>query len=198
MARSYTPPNAVVAAACGALLLALMAGCTGAPRSGSGSGPGSSYVPYEGDPGDWQGGEAVASVPCGQGLVDIWSFWVDAGQAVVVTVDTIDADWAFDPTLILMIDDPGQSGFEPDIFAEGDDEMECSFAPPSGACPRVEVTTAGSGVVYTVIGEKGVCVGPGGLYRMIAEVDGSPAPLTIEEDDNSLFGEDEGEEEDHP
>jgi len=186
MARVCTPRNAVLTAVCAGLLGALPTGCE--DGRGSSPGPGSAYVSYEGDPGDWQAGEAVASIPCGEGLVDIWSFWVDAGQAVVVTVDTFDPDWAFDPTLSLMIDDPGQSGFEPDILGEGDDEMECSFAPPSGACPRVEVTSAGSGVVYTVIGEKGVCVGPGGGYRMLAEVNGSPAPLTIEEDDDSLLG----------
>ena len=188
----------LITAASSVLVLAAATGCTGTSGAGPGSGPGSAYTAFEGDPGDWQGGEAIASIPCGQDLVDIWSFWIDEGQELLVTVDSFDPDWAFDPTLSLMIDDPSQSGFDPQVFGEGDDEMDCSAAPPSGACPRVQVTSSGSGMVYTVIGEKDVCIGAGGLYRMLVEVDGQPAPLTIEEDDNSLFGEDEGGEEHHP
>lgn len=183
--------RALAASSAALLLAAAAAGCTGAPGAGPGAGPGSTYTAFEGDPGDWQGGEAIASIPCGQDLVDIWSFWVDEGQEVLATVDSFDPDWAFDPTLSLMLDDPSQSGFDPQTFGQGDDEMDCSAAPPSGACPRVQVSAPGSGTVYAVIAEQGVCVGAGGLYRLLVEVDGAPAPLTIEEDDNSLFGEDD-------
>jgi len=183
----------------GVLALGCLAlGCDARPGSGdAGPGAGSSYVPYDGDPGDWEGGEAVASVPCGTGLVDIWSFGVQAGQSIVVVVDTVSEETTFDPTLSVLLEDPFSSGFEPEVVAEGDDEMECSFPPPSGGCPRVERSLDAGGIVYVVIGEKDVCVDAGGLYRMTAEVNGAPAPLTIEEDDSSLDSGGEGGEEEH-
>ena len=180
-----------------AVLLALLLLSVTAACEGAAAGPGSSYVAYEGDPGNWEAGEAIASLPCGAELVDIWSFWVDGGQSIEVLVDTLAAETAFDPTLSLMLEDPSQSGFEPTVLAEGDDEVDCSFAPSSGACPEIQVSTDASGIAYAVIGEKGVCPDSGGVYRMTAQVDGAPAPLTIEEDDNSLSEEGAGEEEHH-
>jgi len=194
MRTSHRSLATLVVAIAGILALLLCLGCDG--RSGGGTtGWDSDYVPYEGDPGDWSAGEAVASIPCGTGLVDIWSFGVEEGQNIVVLVDTVSAETTFDPTLSVLLEDPFSSGFAPEVLAEGDDEMDCGFPPPSGGCPRVEVSANMGGVVYVVIGEKDVCIDAGGLYRMTAEVDGGPAPLTIEEDDSSLESDGDGGEE---
>lgn len=66
---------------------------------------------------------------CDPRVTDTWRFDVAAGGAVTVRVDTADVATAAD--LCLTVQCPGR---EP---LRGDDDVPCSFAPPSFSCPEV-------------------------------------------------------------
>lgn len=59
---------------------------------------------------------------------DRWRVAVSAGQDIRVTVDTVDAESAFD-----IYSEIYSSGDE--ALADGDDEIECTFPPPAFQCP---------------------------------------------------------------
>ncbi len=167
MIRQPVPSSRLQLLSLAALCLALAA-CPASPGGEGPAEPGASAV----------AGPAEGSLPCpGEDVVDVWAF---AGSGdVVVTVDTVAAETAFDPGLWLLnvVDDP------PSDVAEGDDEFDCTFPPPTYTCPEASGTVSGAmpGVYVFTYDD---CVGSVGEYELSVTVDGAPVALTLARDDH--------------
>jgi hypothetical protein len=76
--------------------------------------------------------------PCSPSTTDVWEFYVTVGSAIDIAADTGDAttaaDLCFNGTCL------GQGTFG------GDDEMSCTFPPPSYACPASSFVALDSGL----------------------------------------------------
>lgn len=105
---------------------------------------------------------ALSELACDGSLADVWSFEGAAGESATITVDTVADDTAFDPRLYLNTPDGCTS-------MTADDNFDCTFPPPSYACPSLELQT-GAGTHQVVIIAAGSCAGEIAEYSI--RVDG--------------------------
>ncbi len=112
---------------------------------------------------------AMSELACDGSVADVWSFEGSAGETASITVDTVASDTAFDPRLYLN---------RPDgcTHVTADDNFDCTFPPPSYACPAVELPTD-DGTYEVVVLAAGSCVGEVAGYSI--RVDG-PAGATLQ------------------
>lgn len=121
-------------------------------------------------------------VPCGSGLVDHWTYEVTAGQRLILTVDTIDADTTFDPAFRLL-EGEGTGGTKP--LGTADDDFECTYPPPRYRCPRLDFTAVVDGAVSAQVFVSTDCPSERGAYRVGATVDGTRRDGVLTLDDVS-------------
>jgi hypothetical protein len=108
-----------------------------------------------------------------EGLQDALAFFVEAGQAVLAQVDTVDAATAADTRLRVRLPD----GTE---LYEADDEVACTFPPPAYSCPQYgfTATTAGLYTVEVYVGSSESCADPSLVdYQLTVTVDGQASEL---------------------
>jgi hypothetical protein len=111
-------------------------------------------------------------------IQDQLAFFVASGQAVYVKVDTVDAATAADTRLRVRTPD----GTE---LYEADDEVDCTFPPPSYGCPEhsFTATTAGLYTVEVYVGSTESCADPSLVnYGLTVTVDGGPSELILIKD----------------
>jgi len=118
----------------------------------------------------------LSTVTCSPDSADRWSFPVSAGDSIHVVVDTVNAATAFDIYSGLYNSVGAAVGTEVDA---GDDELVCSFPPPSYACPEYTYIATTSGTYEVSVEEYCSCPGTGLLdYSLLVEVNGVPVTLT--------------------
>ncbi len=106
-------------------------------------------------------------------IEDRFYFFADAGQAVYLLVDTVDAATAADTRLRVLRPD----GTE---LHEADDEVDCTYPPPSYRCPQHEFTAAAAGLygVDVYVGSSESCADPTVVnYELTVTTDGADAEL---------------------
>ena len=114
--------------------------------------------------------------PCSDPVVDAWAFDVGFGQTVFALADTIDEATAADLFFELSCDG---------IELRADDEVACTFPPPSYACPAAAfVAPANATCLVLVSSYADNCRDPNlARYSLSVELDGVPAALTLVADD---------------
>jgi hypothetical protein len=105
------------------------------------------------------------SLPDDNANQDVYSFSGTPGTSLDIRVDTVSAATAFDSEACLSTEDSSAS-----CFAFGDDQMACTYPPPSFACPRFPaVLPADADGVYYLLIESGSgaggYAGPVGRYE---------------------------------
>ena len=111
-------------------------------------------------------------------IFDVWRVY-SGSDAVVLSVDTVDAETTFDPELIAFdvsswgssIDSTTVDGF----LAAGDDEFECTFPPADFECPSAVATGTNDVLVAVIV--LGECAGPLSRYELTGTVDGKPVRI---------------------
>jgi hypothetical protein len=125
-------------------------------------------------------------LPCEEEVVDLWSVTAPEGAAVSVLVDTIAAETAFDPRSSAF------DGTDPDadpFLGSGDDNVPCTYPPPSFSCPFYEVVAGASGAVGITVAAFECPDDPGyGEYSIAVLVDGGAATPVLIADDLELGG----------
>lgn len=124
----------------------------------SGQHAGLPTTPFAVDP----SAQVTSTLPCAGGLVDIWTVDVEAGDRLAMLVDTITPDTAFDPALYVSTEDAC-------LLTSGDDELECSWPPPTYACPSAVVTVETTGKLQILVQSLGACTGAQAQYRLAVE-----------------------------
>ena len=104
---------------------------------------------------------------------DRFAFFAESGQAVYVAVDTVDAATAADTRLLVRRPDGSE-------LHEADDDVDCTFDPPSWSCPEYAFT-AGTTGLYTVavyVGSSEACRNRSlANYEITVDVAGTPSEL---------------------
>ena len=106
-------------------------------------------------------------------LADEFAFWVEAGQAVYVNADTVDAATAAD--LRMRVKNPDGSELH-----EADDDVACTFPPPQYSCPEYAYTATAAGLysVEVYVGTSERCYDPTRInYKLTVTLDDQPATL---------------------
>ncbi|MFQ5352039.1 MAG: hypothetical protein ACE5D3_03085, partial [Candidatus Binatia bacterium] len=117
-----------------------------------------------------------ALVPCDPTVLDRYVFDVVAGEDVLISADTVDsvtaADLAFD----------GNCGSS--VFFSGDDEIVCTFPPPTFDCPETSFVAVASGTCTVDVTEATFdCTDPARANYVLTIVrDGQPALITLVND----------------
>jgi len=107
------------------------------------------------------------------GIVDQFAFFVEAGQAVYTTVDTVDTNTAADTRM--RISNPDGSELH-----EADDDIACTYPPPAYSCPEYSFTAATSGLYYAevYVGSTENCFDHNLVnYELTVTLDGQQADL---------------------
>ncbi len=129
------------------------------------------------------GATATGTIAC-DGLTtgDVYVF-TPSGD-FTVTVDTVSAATTFDPQAYATLD---TSTYASDGTGSGDDEVTCTFPPPTYACPQFDVTGVSGAVAVVVRAYTGDCNSTGtGEYQLIVSGPGAPASLSLTEDGYTL------------
>lgn len=110
-----------------------------------------------------------------EAIRDQFAFFVQSGQPVFVAVDTVDADTAADMRLRLRLPDGSE-------LHEADDDVDCTFDPPSWSCPQYAFT-AGSTGLYSVevyVGSSEACRDRSlANYQLTVDVADVPSELIL-------------------
>lgn len=122
---------------------------------------------------------------CAGVVGDVYAFFLETGDELVISVDTLDPETATDLWIYLSAEEPPA---EPMVSA--DDEQACTFPPPcevESLCPRLEGSASFSGIRYLFVGRTGYepcCADPElARYRLEVEVNGhAVAPDLVAED----------------
>ena len=94
---------------------------------------------------------STGSIPCDDsGTVDVWEFTANAGDEVVLSVDTVATATAFDA--ILWVNGPDTC-----TLASADDSFACTFPPPAYECPSIRFTATQTGTHEAVVGTLNTC-----------------------------------------
>jgi cysteine-rich repeat protein len=114
---------------------------------------------------------------CSPGVRDTWQFLVSDGQTVHLKADTVDAASAADLCLFTRCSGTG-------TFS-ADDNMACTFPPPSFACPDVSFVASADGLcTVTVRTCSSSCADAAtARYSLSVTLDGSAAVVGPSEDD---------------
>lgn len=108
-----------------------------------------------------------------EAIRDQFAFFAQAGQAVFVKVDTVDAATAADTRLLVRSPDGSE-------LHEADDDVACTFPPPEWSCPQWSFT-AGAAGLYTVevyVGSSERCADRSRVnYELAVDVADAPAEL---------------------
>ncbi len=110
------------------------------------------------------GGELVMC----DGMVDTWLVTVDAGGATL-TVDTVADETAFDPYWAALVA-PGDYEDLLGITIAFDDDVDCTFPPPSFTCPQGALE---EGVYEIAVGAASVIGCAGEIQEYLIVVDGA-------------------------
>jgi hypothetical protein len=125
--------------------------------------------------------------PCGPTIADAWAFRVSAGDEVMISVDTVDAETAAD------FEVRGVCGSSDFFFA--DDNFLCTFPPPAFSCPATvfTATTDGNCVLDVSPALTGLnppsaaCSDPDRAdYQLFVDLGGAPALLVQIRDSSDL------------
>jgi hypothetical protein len=119
------------------------------------------------------------SLPDDSANQDVYSFSGTAGTHLDILVDTVSLATAFDSEACLSTEDSSAS-----CFAFGDDQMTCTYPPPTFACPRFPAVLPadGDGVYYLLIESgsgAGGYAGPVGRYKARVWAGGYISPLQL-------------------
>ncbi|MDG1137197.1 MAG: hypothetical protein P8N28_02955, partial [Phycisphaerales bacterium] len=77
-------------------------------------------------------------------LIDVWSVELTAGDTILVSVDTLDADTMFDPVFMVTGPDYCLRGY-------ADDSISCTEEIFGGACPAAEMLIEEDGTHYVLV-----------------------------------------------
>jgi hypothetical protein len=124
------------------------------------------------------GGSALGndSLDCEGTQMDIWELSTAAGQTYTVTVDTVNAESAFDPLMVL-------TDGETCMLGSGDDDIDCTYPPPTYSCPSQVIEGTGA-PVWIFVTSLGDCAGTSSDYVLKVDYSSITAPLvTLESDD---------------
>jgi hypothetical protein len=100
-------------------------------------------------------------------------FFARAGQAVYLTVDTVDAQTAADTRLRVLRPDGSE-------LHEADDEVDCTYPPPSYRCPEHSFVAGADGLygVEVYVGASQSCTDPAvANYELTVTVEGAQVEL---------------------
>jgi hypothetical protein len=112
--------------------------------------------------------------PCG--FQDVWQFQAGAGQSVEVRVDTTDAATAADLCAELTCGE---------LQVTGDDDVPCTFPPPSYACPRITGIPTTDGDCFVSVHMCSTCANPDrAAYSLVVGVAGEEANPQLITDDS--------------
>ena len=127
---------------------------------------------------------ATGTVPCAYNTSVVGDVYVfPAAGDVTITIDTVSASTTFDPIGYSTVDTANYAS----IDFQGDDEIPCTFPPPTYACPSWTHTGATGPIAVVVMGYEGDCNSSGqGDYLLIVSGPGAPSSLVIAEDDYAL------------
>jgi len=101
--------------------------------------------------------------PCDFAHHDAWSFPVEAGDIVSVTVDTVAAETAFDPMVWV-------NGPDSCTLLWVDEGFDCSFPPPAFQCPAGKFQATASGTYEVFVGTMSSCAGETAAYALDVQV----------------------------
>lgn len=119
----------------------------------------------------------TGEVDCSGSQGDVWTFNAAAGEEVSITVDTVAAETAFDPAFI--VNDP--SGCSVMV---ADDNFDCTFPPPTYACPATKFTVGDAGTYSVTVVGYGDCAGTKGAYKI--QVEAADAKLKSTKDNVTI------------
>jgi hypothetical protein len=123
---------------------------------------------------------ALGNGMAGTAFGDVYTFNGNAGDTVVISVDTADRGDGrsnLDP-IALLVDASGA------VVRRGDDEVVCTFPPVCGfACPRIDVSLPADGTYTVLIADSNDEVCTGGEYAATADGSGG---LILTADDQGL------------
>lgn len=106
---------------------------------------------------------------------DTWQFQARAGQTVDVRLDTTDAATAADLCAELSCGD---------LLIPGDDEVSCTFPPPSYACPRIQGIPTTDGICSVTVHTCSACASTVRAdYSLVVGVAGEEASPALVGDD---------------
>jgi hypothetical protein len=130
--------------------------------------------------------EETEDVACDAASADVWTFQAVAGETYSITVDTVASATAFDPTF--RVNEPGGC-----FFAYADDNFDCTFPPPTFACPSYVIENATEGEYQVVVFENtydtSECV-DGTIGEYVIRIDATEEPvLTLSADDAQTYSE---------
>jgi hypothetical protein len=104
------------------------------------------------------GADNTGSIPCGDdALVDRWTFDATGGEQIGVSVDTVAADTAFDPSMVV-------TGPDECFVASADDSFDCTFLPLDYQCTSTLFTAPTTGTYTVTVENLGSCTGTDGAY----------------------------------
>ncbi len=110
--------------------------------------------------GDQPGRGELSCVGSGSSsLLDGWTFEVEAGDWVSLSVDTVSAETTFDPFLWVISPDGC-------TYLKSDESFECSFAPDAFGCPGLAFLAPQGGTWTAVVGVGSSCEGETAGYRI--------------------------------
>ena len=94
---------------------------------------------------------------------DSFTFDARAGETVSVTVDTVAAETAFDPSFWV-------NGPDTCTLAWVDESFECAFPPPYFSCPSGKFVAPQDGTYEVFVTGSGVCAGEVAAYTLDVQV----------------------------
>ena len=132
------------------------------------------------DDDDTAGGTGPYVLPIDTDHMDIFEVWgVSSGSTVQITIDTISTSTTFDPAIVVMGDPDPNNAF--DSF---DDEIPCTYPPPSYDCPQGSVTVPSTGLYFAVGAASSGFGGATAEYSVEILEGGSPTnDFSLYEDD---------------
>ena len=136
-------------------------------------------------PGGFTGSYVEESTLDCDGLIyDAWSFDASAGDTVEITVDTTDADTAFDPVMVIHDESACWVG-------AADDNFDCEYAPTAYQCPSQALDIPADGTYTVVVWSYGSCVDTAGtgIGDYSITVNNAGSALTQTADDAPLQAE---------
>lgn len=119
------------------------------------------------------------SFACGPEVGEAYRVIAPNGGALVTSVDTIAAETAFDPALIVAEASSwagtAESTVWGDVLILADDEVPCTFPPPEFQCP--DAFTATGEDVGIIVFEAQSCASDVAEYELTVTLGGEPAEL---------------------
>ena len=105
-------------------------------------------------------------------MFDIYeAYGASTGDTVFIAVDTISATTTFDPYFVFM--DSGTADPSTSTLNLYDDEVTCSYPPPSYSCPQGDEVVPSTGLFFAVGHASANCAGTSAAYSISMQVNGS-------------------------